>query len=123
MTDFDTEFVPLALEMLNDDGCTVSVETYPSASYNKATGDTTLGSKTAYSLKAIPPFEYSLRMGIFSGIKQGQLVSGIAASGLSFNPESVIFQIVFDSKTFSVEEVKPIYSGDSIALYLFGLKT
>ena len=121
-TAFDDEFVPLALEMIEEDGKSVIFKTYPAAAYDPASGETVVGSVTSSSEKVIPPFHYEEKYINGDTIQLGDMQTGIAASGLAFVPDPSITKVVIDSAEWTIVNMNSIYSGEEIALYMLQLR-
>ena len=73
-----------------------------------------------YSVKGLPPGEYRDYFGPNSLIKSTDLQTGFAAKDLAFEPVNEM-AVAFDGKEFSVNVVQPIYSGESVCLWLLNL--
>lgn len=121
-TEMDTEFVPLALEMIEEFGKTVEIKIYPDAVYDVVQGETTVGDYVRYVKKIIPPYPYEQKYINGDIIQMGDLQTGIAGSGLGFVPEPGLTTITIDSTVWKIVNMKPIYSGEQIALFLLQLR-
>lgn len=132
MTEFDDDFVPLAVEVLTEDGADATFRVYAAASYDPKTGKTTVGANTDYAAKIIPPFSYEERNIDGDKIRMGDMQSGVAASGLAFasellklnNPDNrdTIIIVIIGGVEWSIVSVKPIISGNETALYMLQLR-
>ena len=122
MTAFDDEFVPLALEMITEDGKSVTFMTYPLSLHDATTGRTTLGRETNYTKFIIPPYAYEEKYINGDTVKSGDMKTGVAASGLGFVPNPSETKVIIDSVEWSIVNVNPIYSGEQIALYMLQLR-
>ena len=121
-TALDRKFVPKVLSMIEKYGKTVEIKIYTDAVYAPTTGETTLGAYTRYVKKIIPPYPYEQKYVDGDIIKQGDLQTGIAGSGLGFTPEPGLTKITIDSLIWSIVNMQPIYSGEQIALFLLQLR-
>lgn len=121
-TELDEEFVPLALEMIEELGKTVEIKTYPGQQYDPTTGEATKGDYVRYVKKVIPPYPYDEKYIDGDLIKAGDLQTGIAGSGLGFTPEPGLTEIYIDTLRWSIVSMKPIYSGEQIAMFLLQLR-
>lgn len=122
-TELDNEALPLVLETLAEFGKAVVIKIYPSASYSPSTGSTTPGTAIQYNKKIIPPYPYENKYIDGDIIREGDLQSGIAASGLEFSLEKPdLTRFVIDGFEWLVISAKPVYSGDSIAMYQLHLR-
>lgn len=122
MTEFDTDFVPMAVEMLAEFGKQVTFRVYPEAVYDPETGKNTIGEPADYTVKAIPPYSYEAKYIDGDTVLAGDMQTGIAASGLEFTPKPSETKVVIDSVEWSIVSVQPQYSGEQIAVYLIQLR-
>jgi hypothetical protein len=121
-TPLDTKLLPVVKSLLDTYGATVSYtrNTATASNYDPATGSVTT-SETVVSVKILPPETYALFYEGTSGVRAGDLRTGVAASGLGFVPVRDD-RLVFNGDTFTVVRVEPVASGDSIVLYLLQLR-
>jgi len=121
MTTLDDKLIPKVYALINSYGKTASYEVYAGESYDETTGKTTMGSKTAYSVKITPPEQEKT---IVQGdtLPSGDCFCFMSAYGLSFSPAAG-HRLVIYSKTWRVLSVFPIYTGESIALYKLLLRS
>ena len=116
-TELDLVFVPLAKELLDEFGKTVTItDRAPVGSYNPKTGTVVDPVKNSYSIKIIPPDQ--MRQFYIAGdlVENGTLKSGFAAQDLPFTPVNGM-TVDIDGRIWTKTEFNPIYSGDEIALY------
>lgn len=121
-TELDEEFVPLALEMIDELGKTVEIKIYPAQTYDPTTGEATKGDYTRYVKKIIPPYPYQQKYINGDTIKQGDMQTGIAGSGLGFTPEPGLTEIFIDTQRWTIVNMMPIYSGEQICMFLLQLR-
>ena len=121
-TEFDREFVPLALEMINEFGKVVAIKYYPDAAYDPTIGETSEGDFTSYTKKVIPPYPYEQKFVDGDIVRAGDVQTGIAGSGLEFVPEPGLTKIIIDTLVWNIVNMKPIYSGEQIALFILQLR-
>lgn len=116
MTDLDLEIPGLANELIEEFGKAVVFTGVTIPAYNPDTGMTTAGvGGSSLSVKAIvePDKGQALRMGLTEG---ADLKLTVAAQSL---PNGVTSEDKFtiDTLIYNVVNVKPIYSGELIAIY------
>lgn len=115
-TAFDEIFVPLALELLEEFGKTVSItERAATDSYNPKTGSVN-ADPSSFTIKIIPPDKFKDFYVDGDLIEEGDLLTGFAASGLEFTPTKGMI-IDLDGTDWTMVDLRAIYSGDDIALY------
>ncbi len=120
-TEFDTELLEDVLDIIDEMGKTVTFWVYPEADYDPTTGEGSLGEAVQYSKKVIPPYEVDLKY-IYADVAQaGDMLTGIAASGLEFTPTNGI-KITIDSCIWTAVRVIPIYANEMIVLYILQLR-
>ena len=119
-TVLDDKLPATALALLAKYG-TSATFTVESLAYAAATGITTPTTTAAYALKISPPAPYS--QGLVDGelIRSDDLRTTLAASGLAFTPY-IGQKVTFDGKVWSVQEVRPLRSGDLVAAYELRLR-
>ncbi len=116
-TEFDLIFVPLAFELIDEFGKTVVVtEVDVPSSYNPKTGLVTEDPIT-HTIKIIPPDMFKKAFVDGDLIETGKHVTGFAAQGLAFTPRNGM-TLDLDGEIHTETVMKPIYSGDEIALYI-----
>lgn len=113
--------VPKALALVNRLGKTVAFKVPASQTYNPATGVVTETGSTDVSAVVTPPSAYHVRLVDGDMIRQGDVKVSVPASGLSFTPVPGQ-KVVIDSKTWHVVAVRPVYTGELIALYELQLR-
>jgi len=120
-TALDTKMLAKAIKIINKLGKTVIFTMYPAASYDATTGKTTQGDSVSYSKKVIPPYDVELKYVDGDLIKVGDMLSGVAASGIEFTPANGAM-VTIDSQVWEIVRVSPVYSGEQVALYLLQLR-
>ena len=121
-TAMDEKFIPMALRMIEKFGKTVEIKIYPDAVYGPTTGETAVGGYVRYVKKIIPPYPYEQKYIDGDIVQQGDLQTGIAGSGLGFTPEPGLTKITIDTLVWNIVNMKPIYSGEQIAMFQLQLR-
>jgi len=117
-TTADTELLAAAFDVLDELGKTLTYTQYAAQTHTPGTGEVSLGSPTTVNRKSIPPYQVEDRYIDGDLIQRGDMITGIAAKNLTFTPNKDNLVSV-DSAVWKIKCIKPIYSGVSIALYLF----
>lgn len=118
-TTLDIRMIPRVLAIIAKYGksATFSAST---GTYNPASGNVA-NTATTYSKKIIPPYAYENKYVDGDIIKQGDMRSGVAASGLEFTPTPGM-SVEIDSATWKIIAVSPVYTGELIAMYELQLR-
>ena len=119
MTTLDDKLRPKVVTIIDTYGKSVTFFTGTKTA-DLAAG-TVSGGVTQVVVKATPPESYSSALVDGSNIRQGDLKITIAAKDLTFTPIAGQ-QVTFDSRSFKVVGVMPIYSGDLVAAYTCQLR-
>jgi len=114
--------IETAYRLIELQGKTVTFRLYPTAAYNPATGETSLGDAVDYQKKIIPPYPYRSQYIDGDLVQVGDMQTGIAASGLEFVPEPSTMKVILDSKEWKIVHVQPVYSKDQVVLYMLQLR-
>lgn len=123
MTELDDEFIPLALEMCEEDGKEVTFQVLVGESYDPtATPKYTLGSVSNVSLYVTPPEGYEDRLIDGDLIRAGDKRIYLPASGLTFAPKTGQ-RVTIDSVNWTIIKAETIYSGGSVCLWELRLRT
>lgn len=121
-TDLDREILPEVVSVLEEFGATGIFTTYPARTYDKIAGKMELGAPVIFAdQKVIPPYDAAFMMKDDSSIQKGDMVTGIAGN-CGFLPEASFTTLEIKGAVWNTVKVKPIYSGDDIALYLLILR-
>jgi len=120
-TELDTEVLADVLEVLNEYGKEAVFTAYPGAAYDPTTGDGAPGTAWQYSHRIIPPDAVALQYVNGDTIRVGDMITGVAASGIEFTPTNAV-KVTIDSVMWSIVHVAPVYSGQRIALYVLQLR-
>lgn len=83
--------------------------------YNEATGGLDGGYTQNYPVKAAPPYEFSRQYVNGTTIQEGD-VRILIAKPADFTP-AISHKVIFDSQTFNLVSVSPIYSGENVVAY------
>lgn len=117
-TEFDTIFVPLAQELLEEFGTTVILkEREPVGSYDAKLGRTVAPVQREFTIKIIPPDQFRQFYTDSDLTEQSNMRSGFAAKDLEFTPTNGMI-LILKGEEWKDTLFSPIYSGDEIALYL-----
>lgn len=118
-TELDLEFVPLALELIEELGKPVlfTIETKT----HDLTGKVTVTGTASHTRNITPPEPFDSRYVDGTLIKQDDVQCYVAASGLPFTPAKGI-KVAIDGKLFHVEATRSVYSGEQVALYWMQLR-
>jgi len=116
VTTLDTRILPKVVTILNKYGKDVDFVVPASKTHDPDTGKVTTVPGTTYTVKASPPDKYDSRLIDGAVIKADDARTIIAAQGIQFTP-SISMRVEFDSVTWMIKHVMPIYSGNSIAAY------
>ena len=121
-TALDRKIVPLVLKKINQFGKAITLTAKTVSSYTVATG-VVVSSAVNYSIKAVEGM-YSERQIDGNIIKSGDKQIFIAASGLAVTPQKSDkgYSITMAGESWQIEAVKPVSSGDDIALYELQLR-
>lgn len=124
----DLIFVPFALQMIDDNGTDV-VFTVTDETYNRTTGDMTVNNPPVpVTRKISPPSRVTEEMVDGDIVHVSDMTCLVAASGLTLPsgmpwvPER-LQTLVWNSKTWTIQMVSPIASGDDIAAYKLVLRS
>lgn len=120
-TDLDIKLSPKVLAIINKLGKTAIFHNYTEEVYDPTVGERLQGNSTDYSQKIIPPYEYALKYIDGDIIKVGDMQTGVASSGLEFEPRQGM-KITIDEVVWQIIKTKPIYTGERIALYMLQLR-
>lgn len=121
MTALDDELVPAVLTTINTVGKLLTYKFKASGSYDPLKADVVRGNPTSYDRLSIPPFAGKDMFGLTDSLRKSERVTGVAASGLEFTPVPGM-SVIIDSVTYRCQVVEPVYSGEQVCLWLFGLK-
>lgn len=121
MTELDTELGPLAVELIEEYGKEVSYTVTSPGVYDPATG-AAAPAGAPFTIKAIVE-DYSLQgsgQGFASGlIEVGDKKLTVAAQSenMAGKEPTTSDTIIVDGVTYTVQNVKKVYSGELVALY------
>lgn len=121
MTDLDDKLIPRVKTIIEDLGKELTFTESTGGTYNPATGEVTGETNTDYAVKCSPPDQYEARFVNNDTIKVGDVRTFLPSQNLSFTPVRGM-KVVFDSLSWKVLELRPIYSGDSIVVYELQLR-
>lgn len=81
----------------------------------------TLDDEVTTIRKSSPPMAYAKKYIDGQSVHEGDMMTMVAASGLTFDPATGM-QVLFDGTKWNIVRVSPIYSGDLIAVYELQLR-
>ncbi len=116
-TALDDRMVPKALELINLYGQSAVFADPATKTYDPTTGLTSEGSVTNRTHKVTPPEPYDKRWIDGDLIQQNDIRIYLPASGLAFTPFKGQKVTLLTTKVFRIVSVKPIYSGEDIAVF------
>lgn len=123
MTQVDDELIPVTLALIDEFGMSVQFEVLTTQDYDSTVGHTT-EDPTWVTRKIIPPD--AVELGMIDGdlIQDGDQISYVAASGLSFTPlrnQGVDLNSASGDEDlqdlWTIVKVGPIRTGQDIAMY------
>lgn len=123
-TAIDTKAAAAVTRAMVRVGATATFIQYPASSYNHATLEVEEGTPTETPVKIIPPYRNSKGFTLSGSLKPSTffapeaLLTGVAGNALAAAPK-VGDEIEYGSQQFTIVEIEPVRSGDSVALYLF----
>lgn len=120
-TVLDKKLLPKIEKILNKLGKTLTFKTYPNAVEHDVEGTVELGGLVEYQRKAIPPYEVEEKHVNGDTILSGDMLTGIAGKDLEFMPVAGM-TVVIDSIDWNIVRIKPVYSGEQIALFVVQLR-
>jgi len=120
LTRLDDKLLPKVLAIIEDLGKVLTFTTEDCTTINPTTGVKTT-TETTVDRKGSPPDRYEIKLIDDKRILADDLVTIVAGSGLTFTPENDM-KVTFDSKVFKTKNVRPMYSGESIAAFEIGLR-
>ena len=120
MAKLDATFRNLAVKLTNDFGGTATLETV-TKTHIPATGLTS-ETVTTQSVKISQPEPFEI--GAIDGtlVQEGDMTTLLAAKGLTNVPVANESRLIFDTETWQITGVDPIYSGDQVAAYQMRLR-
>lgn len=121
MTVLDDKFVPKALAMVAEFGKTVTFTVKSLTPYNPLTGGVGEGIPITHSVKVSPPDQYDKRLVDGDIVKQADLKVLLPPTTL-FTPAVDSTFVDIDGSEFRVIGVKPVYSGELIAIFELQLR-
>ena len=115
-TSLDLIMLPLAKRLLLAYGKTAVFKVPTTEPYDPATGAGTETVVVDYSRKITPPEPYLVGYVPENLIKRGDMKTYVASQDLGFTPASG-WRLVLNSKTWRIEYVSNILSGEDIAMF------
>jgi len=116
MTSLDDELLPAVLDLILEVGTDIVYEEVTKTP-DPTTGTVALGTPVLNTEKSIPPYETEEKYFDGDTVQRGSLMTGVAGSGLTWTPV-LGMKATHGSNVYRVTKVTPVYSGDSICLYL-----
>lgn len=121
MTVVDNIVVPKVLAVIEKYGKDVLFEGLTGGTYSEVTRKWTGRTSVSVTKKVSPPSPFKRELVDGRTIKEDDLVVFLAASGLTFTPDTG-FTVTIDSDKFTVVGCPPLYSGEQIAVYQIHLR-
>lgn len=120
-TPLDKKFKKIVPKIINKYGVTLTFG-FDKSEYNVATGNIAESDTSFVEVNGLPPFSFKENMIDGQIVQHGDMMTGIAANGLTFTP--LIGQRVKapNQPEMRIINVRPILSGTLAALYLFHLR-
>jgi len=115
-TELDDDFAELIPELLAEFGKAVTFKT-ATQTYDPTLGRVTDSGAGTSEQTVIPPSEVLEKWMGSTTLDEGQMVIGLGNQGLTFTPYKGQ-RVTIDSEDWKVHEVKPIYTGTLIGLYI-----
>ena len=119
-TAFDTSIANKVFDVVDTYGKTIAFEEV-SNSYSPATGINT-ETPTTHNHKVSPPDRFEQRFVDNDLIRAQDLMFLLPAKGITFTP-TLGMQVTIDSVVYDTTSIRPIYSGDDIAAYEYGVRS
>lgn len=117
MSKFDNLFRNLATQLIDNTFGTSAVVQRETATYDPVAGDNTK-STVNHSVSISPPAPVNeQRLSDGSVFQRGDLVTLVAAQGISIVPNPTSDKLVWNGGTYQIVTVRPIVSGDQEAAY------
>ncbi len=120
-TEFDTEFIALALELINEAGKQVAFKTVSQGAYDAATGKVAGGTVSTFSSKVSPPEAYHQRYIDGDTVQVGDVSIMLPSASAGFVP-AINTVVTIDGLEWRVVGFNPVYSGEQVALYKLQLR-
>lgn len=115
----DSVMVPLAKQLIGDFGKTVTYKVRTN-SFDVDSGKTTF-TETESSAVIAPPEPYKQNRIDGTVVQQGDVMTSIAQSAISFVPK-ISDRVLLNSVDWEVVGVNPVYSGELVAMYELQLR-
>lgn len=119
-TALDNVFVPMAKKLIAQFGTSATLRR-ESRTYVVATGKNTT-TNTDTSVTISPPQRYNRRRHPDTLIEDGDMMTYLAASGLSITPSPKTDKVIYASTEWQIVQIWPLISGDQTAAYLLQLR-
>lgn len=121
-TALDKKFVPLALRLINSRGAEAVFHETSGDTFDPGTNERIVGTTVSYTRKVVPPFPFREQLVDGDNIRRSDAQTYVAASGLQFTL-STRLTMTIGGKTWKIEKIEPIYSGELVALYRIHLRS
>lgn len=119
-TVLDKKILPIVLKTINKYGKCLTYTVNSTSEHDVSTGNVIIATNDVLRL-SIPPFKPELKYIDGDLIRTDDFFSGIAAQGLPFTPIRGMI-VAIDGVKYRILNLKPIYSGNQIAMYEFQLR-
>jgi len=120
-TKLDIKLAAVAKKIIAKHGKNVVIKTFGTDSYDRSTGVTTRSSPTNHTVKASPPEKFDDKYIDDDLVKESDCFVYVARQDLV--PTLIKgLEVTFDSVTWKIERIIPLYSGEDIAAYQLHLR-
>ena len=120
-TVLDTKLLPVATRLLTRFGKDITYVAKGQLQYDPTEGDVCEESADVpHVVKSIPPGNYSTFFAAGTLTLEDMFMTGVAGQNLAFTPKPGMMAIV-DNARYRIRKAIPVYSGESIALWMFSL--
>lgn len=116
MTELDDRLVPRVKELVERYGAPAAFRVPGSKEYDPDAGQTVEADAQDVQARITPPEPYRHGFVRDDLVKEGDLKTYVAASGLGFTPTSGM-KVTFGGVAWRAEHVSAIYTGEQVALY------
>lgn len=120
-TELDRELVPGVLELIEEVGTTAKFTVPAYGDYNPNDGSVVQAGPMEYSLKVSPPAPFKTNRIDGDLIQASDLQVLLPAKDLKFEPKKGM-RVELDRKTYRIESIDPIKSGEMVCAWGLGLR-
>ena len=120
-TRLDKRLLPKVLKLINKYGKEVIFRDDPDGTYDPTTGKYTAGTVLYHDRRIIPPFPFDEKYINGDTIRVGDILTGVAASGIPFTPYEGM-KVDISSVIWRIIKTGSVYTGQNIALFMLQLR-